>query len=157
MIGERIKEVRKALKLTQTAFADRIGIRQNSVAVLESGKNTPSDQTIAFICREFRVSEDWLRTGEGEMFVPTPSTVVDQLCEEYDLDGAARVVLEKFITLPPEEQEVIIEYMCSVVDAIREGKEQPKDPTPPPTDDDYRAMLEKELKKEKGEKDKSEA
>lgn len=156
MIGDRIKTLRKALHLTQQKFGERIGLKQNSVALIEAGRET-SDQTIFAICREFRVSEDWLRTGEGEMFVPTPSTVVDQLCEEYDLDGAARVVLEKFITLPPEEQEIIIEYMCSVVDAIRDGREQPKDPTPPPTDDDYRAMLEKELKKEKGEKDKSEA
>lgn len=156
MIGDRIKILRKSLHLTQQKFGERIGLKQNSVALIEAGRET-SDQTIFAICREFRVSEDWLRTGEGEMFVPTPSTVVDQLCEEYDLDGGARVVLEKFITLPPEEQEVIIGYMCSVVDAIREGKEQPKDPTPPPTDDDYRAMLEKELKKEKGEKDKSEA
>lgn len=148
MIGERIKELRKALKLTQTAFAERIGIRQNSVAVLESGKNTPSDQTIAFICREFRVSEDWLRTGEGEMFVPTPSTVVDQLCEEYDLDGAARVVLEKFITLPPEEQEVIIEYICSVVDTIRAEKTEAEK---------LHAQLDAELNKEKEAGAKSEA
>lgn len=156
MIGDRIKILRKALHLTQQKFGERIGLKQNSVALIEAGRET-SDQTIFAICREFRVSEDWLRTGEGEMLIPTPSTVVDQLCEEYDLDGAARVVLEKFITLPPEEQEVIIGYMCSVVDAIREGKEQPKDPVPPPTDDDYRAMLEKELKKEKGDEDKSEA
>lgn len=156
-MNERIKEVRKALHLTQAAFAGRVGVKQQTIAMLEAGSSNPSEQLINGICREYRVNEDWLRTGEGEMFVPTPSTVVDQLCEEYDLDGAARVVLEKFITLPPEEQEVIIEYMCSVVDAIREGKEQPKDPVPPPTDDDYRAMLEKELKKEKGEKDKSEA
>lgn len=156
MIGDRIKILRKALHLTQQKFGERIGLKQNSVALIEAGRET-SDQTIFAICREFRVSEDWLRTGKGEVFVPTPSTVVDQLCEEYDLDGAARVVLEKFITLPPEEQEVIIGYMCSVVDTIREGKEQPKDPVPPPTDDEYRAMLEKELKKEKGEEDKSEA
>lgn len=157
MIGERIKTLRKALGLSQTDFAARIGTVQNTITGYETGRREPSNQVLTLICLEFRVSEDWLRTGEGEMFVPTPSTVVDQLCEEYDLDGAARVVLEKFITLPPEEQEVIIEYMCSVVDAIREGKEQPKDPVPPPTDDDYRAMLEKELKKEKGEEDKSEA
>lgn len=157
MIGERIKTLRKALGLSQTDFAARIGTVQNTITGYETGRREPSNQVLTLICREFRVSEDWLRTGEGEMFVPTPSTVVDQLCEEYDLDGAARVVLEKFITLPPEEQEVIIGYMCSVVDAIRDGREQPKDPTPPPTDDDYRAMLEKELKKEKGEKDKSEA
>lgn len=148
MIGERIKKLRKALNMTQAAFAERIGIRQNSVAVIEMGKNTPSDQTVAFICREFRVNEAWLRTGEGEMFVPSPSTVVDQLCEEYDLDGAARVVLEKFITLPPEEQEVIIQYMCSVVDAIRAEKTEAEK---------LHAQLDAELNKEKEAAEKSEA
>ncbi len=145
MIGERIKKLRKALNMTQAAFAERIGIRQNSVAVIEMGKNTPSDQTVAFICREFRVNEAWLRTGEGEMFIPAPSSTIDRLCEEYDLDTPARIVLEKFVELPPEEQDVIIEYMCSVVDAIRDR--QPGNPT----DDEYRAMLEDQLAKEKGE------
>ena len=147
MIGDRIKILRKSLHLTQQKFGERIGLKQNSVALIEAGRET-SDQTIFAICREFRVSEDWLRTGEGEMFVPTPSTVVDQLCEEYDLDGAARVVLEKFITLPPEEQEVIIEYMCSVVDAIRAEKTEAEK---------LHAQLDAQLEKEKEAAEKSEA
>ena len=32
--------------------------------------NIPSDRTILDICREFRCSEHWLRTGTGEMFPP---------------------------------------------------------------------------------------
>lgn len=147
MIGDRIKTLRKALHLTQQKFGERIGLKQNSVALIEAGRET-SDQTIFAICREFRVSEDWLRTGEGEMFVPTPTTVVDKLCEEYDLDGAARVVLEKFITLPAEEQEVIIQYMCSVVDAIRAEKTKAEK---------LHAQLDAELNKEKEAAEKSEA
>lgn len=67
-LGERIKKVRKALDLTQQEFADRIGMKRNSIAQVEMGRNT-SDQTITSICREFNVSETWLRTGEGEMFI----------------------------------------------------------------------------------------
>lgn len=67
-LGERIKKVRRSLDLTQQAFGQRIGIKQNSIALIESGRNT-SDQTIFAICREFNVDETWLRTGEGEMFV----------------------------------------------------------------------------------------
>ena len=62
MIGERIKQVRKALGLTQTRFGEIIGLKQNSVALIEAGRET-SDQTIFAICREFRVNEEWLRTG----------------------------------------------------------------------------------------------
>lgn len=69
-IGDRIKELRKALGLTQQEFADKIGIKRNSFANYETGRNTPLDAIIVSICREFNVSESWLRTGEGEMFIP---------------------------------------------------------------------------------------
>lgn len=68
-MDERIKELRKALGLTQQKFADAIGVRQNTVAQYEMGRNPPTDTVLTLICREFNVSEDWLRRGEGEMFV----------------------------------------------------------------------------------------
>lgn len=68
-IGERIKEARRALKKTQQAFADTIGLKRNTIASYEIGNVLPSDRTIADICREFNVNEEWLRTGEGEMFL----------------------------------------------------------------------------------------
>lgn len=66
----RIKELRKKLGLTQQEFADRIGIKRGGVANYEIGRNEPSDSVISLICREFKINEDWLRTGEGEMFKP---------------------------------------------------------------------------------------
>lgn len=68
-IGERIKEVRRAFKKTQQAFADAIGLKRNTIANYEIGNVLPSDRTISDICREFNVNEDWLRTGDGEMFL----------------------------------------------------------------------------------------
>lgn len=69
-MNERIKQARRALGLTQQAFAERIGMRQNSIALVESGKRNISDQALLSICREFRINETWLRTGDGEMFLP---------------------------------------------------------------------------------------
>lgn len=67
-IGSRVKAVRKELNLTTTKFGERIGIKNPSVSMIETGKSNPSDRTILSICREFNVNENWLRTGEGEMF-----------------------------------------------------------------------------------------
>ncbi|WP_373597721.1 helix-turn-helix domain-containing protein [Faecalicatena contorta] len=71
MIGlnERIKQLRKALNLTQQEFADKIMVKRNTVATYEMGRSEPSDSAFSLICREFNVNPDWLRTGEGEMFV----------------------------------------------------------------------------------------
>ena len=64
----RIKELRKALNLSQQEFADKIGIKRGAVANYEIGRNAPIDAVISLICREFNVNEEWLRTGNGEMF-----------------------------------------------------------------------------------------
>ena len=68
-MGERIKALRKALGLTQQKFADGMGVKQNTIAQYESGRNEPLDAVITLICRTYGVSEEWLRTGEGEMFI----------------------------------------------------------------------------------------
>lgn len=69
-MNERIKEIRNALKMTQQEFAERIKIKRNTVATYEMGRSIPSDSAIALICKEFSVNEDWLRNGNGEMFIP---------------------------------------------------------------------------------------
>ena len=67
---ERIKKIRKLNKLTQTEFGEKIGVKGNTVTGYETGLRSPSDAIIVSICREFGVNETWLRTGEGEVFVP---------------------------------------------------------------------------------------
>ncbi len=69
-IGSRISIIIETNHLRQVEFAKRIGIDQSYVSQLASGKRVPSDRTISDICREFGVSEVWLRTGEGEMYLP---------------------------------------------------------------------------------------
>ena len=68
-MNERIKLLRKALELNQTDFGARIGVKQGTVAAYESGARVPLDSVVVSICREFGVSESWLRSGEGEMFL----------------------------------------------------------------------------------------
>lgn len=67
---ERIRELRKALGLNQTEFAEKIGVKRTTVAGYETGNNVPLDVVISSICRVYNVSEIWLRTGEGDMFRP---------------------------------------------------------------------------------------
>lgn len=68
-IGERIKELRKALKLSQTEFGVNIGVGLGVVRNLESSITLPSPAQIDLIVRVFNVNRAWLETGEGEMFV----------------------------------------------------------------------------------------
>lgn len=66
-MNERIKQLRKSLKMNQTDFGNKVGIKQTTVAGYENGIRTPTDAVILSICREFDINEEWLRTGKGEM------------------------------------------------------------------------------------------
>lgn len=67
-MNTRIKKLRRELDMTQEKFGAEIGVKGNTVAQWESGRNDPPDSAIVSICREFHVDEHWLRTGDGEMF-----------------------------------------------------------------------------------------
>ena len=66
---ERIKELRKSLGITQQEFADKLGLKRNTIATYEIGKAVPSDRVVSDLCNKYNVNEELLRTGEGEMFV----------------------------------------------------------------------------------------
>lgn len=69
-MNERVKELRKFLGFSGEKFGERLGVTKTAISLIESGKNNITDQMVKSICREFGVSEEWLRTGEGEMLVP---------------------------------------------------------------------------------------
>ncbi len=66
-MNTRIKKVRKENGLTQDAFAERLSLTRNYISLMEKGDRVPSDRTISDICREFSISEKWLRYNEGDM------------------------------------------------------------------------------------------
>lgn len=67
-MNERVKELRKALGLTLEKFGERVGVTKSGISKLERGERSVTDQMLISIVREFNVNEQWLRTGEGEMF-----------------------------------------------------------------------------------------
>jgi len=69
-VGERIKYLRKVvLGLTAEKFGAKLGIQKSAVSKIERGENDLSKALSLSICREFGVSEEWLRTGWGDPFV----------------------------------------------------------------------------------------
>lgn len=115
---ERIRKLRRMLDLTQEKFAERIGIKRNTVATYESGRNEPVDSVVALICREFNVNEEWLRYGTGEMFAPDVSDELEALVKRYGLSSADQVLIEKYVNLKEDSRETIINFLTDVVAAL---------------------------------------
>lgn len=110
-IGERVKELRKQVNLTQQAFADRLNLKRNTVGSYEVNVVEPSDRTISDICREFNVNETWLRTGEGEMLnqITRSEKITSFLTEitEDDGDDFKRRFVEMLAELEPEDWKLL--------------------------------------------------
>ena len=77
-MNERIRVLRKTLKLKQADFGRQIGLTQTSLSMIERGVNNLTDKNIKLICSAFNVSEEWLREGTGNMFNDNP--YVKELC-----------------------------------------------------------------------------
>ena len=110
-MNERIKELRKVLGLSQDEFGRRLGLTRGAITNIELNKTEPKPLLIDLICREFDVSETWLRTGEGEMFVPlTRNQIITDfaadLIREEDGDFKKRLV-EALARLDEKEWEVL--------------------------------------------------
>jgi len=151
-IKERLKKIRNSLHLTQQEFADRLGIKRNTVATYETGKSNPSDSAVVLICREFNVNEEWLRTGKGEMFTPKPTNILEQLVFKYQLSNSAYIMIEKFLALRPEIQNGIYDYIHEVNIALQTNNIDPYAPaytrpeSPQPMDD---LIISNKIQKEK--------
>ena len=133
-ISARIAAVIKASGLTKTAFAERLNVSQSFVSRLAVGASVPSDRTLLDICREFNVSERWLRTGEGEMFVQlSREEEITKFAMEVIRDPASEFQRQLIATMARLEpaQWKLMEQMLD--DLIRQ-RAAPPDKVPPPED-----------------------
>lgn len=116
-INERVREFRKHIGLNQTEFGAKIAIAQGYLTNIENGRRDVTDKTIKLICSEFNASEEWLRTGQGEMFRQDAASVVEQLTREYSLDTIDRAIVEGFLQLDHAQRAVIKKYIENVARA----------------------------------------
>ena len=115
-MNERLKEVRKVLGLNQTEFGERIGVSAAAISKVERGKNDLTDQMIFDMCKEFGIDEQWLRTGEGEVFVITEDAIVQQFSDEYTFDELDKAISEAYLSLPEAHREAVKTFIQSVAD-----------------------------------------
>lgn len=110
-MNDRIALVRKSTGLTQEKFGEQLGLSRNFMWMIESGARTPSDRTITDICRQFNVNEDWLRNGEGEMFVQIPKSkkiaaFLGEITAEDD-DSFKKRFVEMLADMSPEDWKLL--------------------------------------------------
>lgn len=123
-MNQRIKAIRSALGMNQTEFGERIGVKQTTIAGYENGSRTPSDAVILSISREFEISETWLRTGDGEMFIrPDPDDEIDRILAQISAsdDELIRRIVRAYWRLDEKEKAAI----SKLIDGLCENRNTP--------------------------------
>ena len=105
---DRIRQVRRQMKLTQAAFASRLGVTRDIVASWENGRVQPPETVIRLICREQGVSYAWIKSGEEPMNVPCAALVMDKLERIMNGDNEfVKAVFRELADLPTDGWERI--------------------------------------------------
>ena len=117
-IGERISVLLEQNSLKKVQFAEKLGIHQSYVTKLVKGQTLPSDALIKSICREFGVSEVWLRYGEGAMKPQVPPDELDQMLQKYGLPRFLRGLFLRYAKLSPKAQKEVEAQIQAWVDEI---------------------------------------
>lgn len=110
-INQRLRQIRKHLKMQQIDFAKRLGLSQAGVSWLEQDGNTVSEQIIRLLHLDFHVSEEWLRTGDGPMFSSEDDSPLEKLCREYAVSDCERKILELYFSFDPKRRKMVCDFV----------------------------------------------
>lgn len=117
-INERFIELRKACKKNQSEFAKVLGLSRSGITAIETGQRNVTDKHLIMLSNwdEYNVNVDWLRTGNGEMFLPNETDTLEAVRQEYRLTDQQFKFVSNFLRLPENEKDIIFNFLQSVFD-----------------------------------------
>ena len=157
-INQRIKNLRKDMKLNQKEFGAKIGLGQGAISWMEKNDNTIIDQNIRLICDTFHVNEEWLRHGQGPREATgIPKNLLDQMRDEYHLNHVEDQIMRLYLKLPEDARQTISDYVKELAKAIIEDAAPAPEPqiTLTVSPEDYKLF--QEIKAEEAEQQASDS
>lgn len=136
----RIRQLRDYLGLTMKEFGEKISLSQGNVSLIESGKVNITERNIKLICSTWNVSENWLRAGEGEMFLNETFSEVDALVKQFSFPEICAKLLYTYDSLDEERQKAVLDYARSfIASMVRDDPASVADAIADPSQEDAAA------------------
>lgn len=101
MVGQRIKERRKALKITQTQIQENTSISSGNLSCIENGKYLPSAVALVELSNILDCSIDWILTGKS-------SNSNNQNILDIEDSEIKKQLIYQFSALSEDDQEEIL-------------------------------------------------
>ena len=128
-MNERIKEIRKKLGYSQKDFGEKLGVSRSVIVNVELGRLARPDQKetlYKLICKTFGVNEQWLRSGEGSMFMDEELCELCDLSDRYGLSDVEMKIIKAYIDLPEDTREAIFDFIKAVATETNSSTEEEK-------------------------------
>lgn len=134
----RVRELRKSIRMNQTEFGNKIDVAQSYLTNIETAKRPVTDKIFKLICLQSWngkfVNENWLRTGEGEMFLELPpedeiAAAISEVLEDIHCKNSFYTLIKEILVqherLDDESQKQIDSFFDNVLQGIQEKREEP--------------------------------
>lgn len=125
-LGTRLKQIRKDTGQTQEVFSKELGVTSSAYKKYETNRVVPLDAFFKLVCLKFSINENWLRTGEGDMYKSLHNTntlqglvgqVSEDIVEERGKHTEFREWLAiKALKLPDDHLDVLKEILINFSD-----------------------------------------
>lgn len=119
--NEKIKAIRNHFSLTMESFGEKVGLKRSAVSLVESGRNSVSNHLRTAVCREFKVSEAWLKgelEGDEIIFEKTPADDAAKFASDHNLDMTEEVLIREYLKLSDGERSIFRKYLKNVLSEL---------------------------------------
>ena len=111
ILNERLKILRKQLKLTQKNFGEYMGIKTSTYSDIENGRRELTERNKTLLCSSLNINPVWLETGQGDMFLKGDNDIINDLAIQYNLDTIDIEILTAYINLPAESRTIVKDFI----------------------------------------------
>ena len=112
---KQLKELRQYLKKTQTDFGLLCGKSRDTISNYELGRVAPDESFIKLICMKFNVNENWLRTGQGDMFIETMDSMIENLAKNYNLSEIDVDIIKNYVQLSEDDRKKFVSIAKTLI------------------------------------------
>ncbi|MDD3417677.1 MAG: helix-turn-helix transcriptional regulator [Lachnospiraceae bacterium] len=119
-MNKRLKSIRKILTLSQESFGKKLGVTGAGISKIESGDRGITEQMILAICREFNVNEEWLRNGNGDMFLDFTEDEFAKAAAMLSNDMFVRSLIIEYWKLDDNNKKLFRDFIHKLSDSMRE-------------------------------------
>lgn len=131
--------------MSQEDFGDKIGLTKTAISYIESGKRGVTESNIKLICTTYNIREDWLKNGNGEMFMESDTFSLDKFVKERGMSQLELDIVKCYFELDPEIRKAVLKHLKDIFDKHSETAVSREDDINKKLED-YRLELEAEQK-----------